>query len=399
MPALTVLVLVLPFLLTFEGPSLGVGLVTDSGSKPVRFALFWLAPTLPLLLSLVLSSPRVGWHALVKGMVFAAVPVAIWVVTILLFENATALVSRGSGWITLAVLVGMVGSCMTFALAAERLGRIAQAGALALASAAAALVLTTELLFLEDAFGTRMNTVFKLWFHAWLLLAVAGGVAVGSIVAKLTPLTSNLMFRDAASIRGSVVLAMVLVLGGVLFLSSLIYAPAAAIARSREGQHTGLDSLAYLDRTVPGEAAALRWVREELDARESLLLEAVGSSYGTGNRISAASGIPTLLGWPGHELQWRRDPPIIELMALVERVYTAGATEQTRLLLVEHGVTHIYFGAEERRQHGGTVAERFTGWPVVFESLGVLVVQVPSEEITSQNGHGRESVNEVRTDR
>ncbi len=131
-------------------------------------------------------------------------------------------------------------------------------------------------------------------------------------------------------------------------------------------------------------------MRDVLDPREALLLEAVGASYGPGNRVSAASGVPTLLGWPGHELQWRRDPPIAELEALVERVYAAGATEETHRLLVERGVTHVYLGAEERRQHGAEVAERFVGWPVVFDAPGVHIVQVPREPGAVDNGRERE---------
>ena len=121
----------------------------------------------------------------------------------------------------------------------------------------------------------------------------------------------------------------------------------------------------------------MRWARAELEPAGALLLEAVGPSYGAGNRVSAASGIPTLLGWPGHQLQWRRDPPLAEITALVERAYAEGATEETRLLLAGRGVTHVYLGAEERRQHGVGVAERFSGWPVVFDAPGVRIVQVP----------------------
>ena len=389
-PALAALALALPFLLPFEGRALGVALVADSGSEPVRFALFWLAPALPLGLALALLRPRARARSLALGGALAAMPVAAWAAATLLSGDAAALVDRGSGWLTLAALVAALGGASALALAAERAGRAAAAAALALAAGAAALVLATELLFLEDAFGTRMNTVFKLWFHAWLLLAVAGAVACGAAVARAPALSPRLLLRGATSSLGGAATAAVLALGGVLLLGSLAYAPAAAVARSREGQAAGLDALAYLDRAAPGEAAALRWARAELDPHEALLLEAVGPSYGSGNRVSAASGVPTLLGWPGHELQWRRDPPIGELLALVERAYAAGATEETRRLLRGRGVTHVYLGAEERRQHGDGVAQRFEGWPVVFEAAGVRVVRVPSEAGTVDNGGGRE---------
>jgi len=403
-PALVALALMLPFLRPFEGPALGVSLVADGGSEPVRFALFWLAPLLPLALALALLRPRADRRALALAVVLAAAPVGAWAAVSLLFGDADALVDRGSGWLTLAALVAATGGAAALAVAADRAGRRAEAAALALGAAAAAIVLATELVFLEDAFGTRMNTVFKLWFHAWLLLAVAGGVAAGAAVARLPALSPRLALRSATSSLGGAATALTLTLGGLVLLASFAYAPAAAVARSREGQVAGLDALAYLDRAAPDEAAALRWVRDELDPQEALLLEAVGASYSAGNRISAASGVPTLLGWPGHVLQWRRDLPVGELIALVERAYAAGATEETRRLLLERGVTHVYLGAEERRQHGDAVADRFAGWPVVFESPGVRVVRVPSEAGTVDNGRegaraASPPANEVRAGR
>lgn len=399
-PALVALALTLPFLRPFEGPALGVSLVADGGSEPVRFALFWLAPLLPLALALVLLRPRADRRALALGVALAAASVGAWAAASLLLGDGGALLDRGSGWLTLGALVAATGGAAALAVAADRAGRTAEAAALALGAAAAALVLATELLFLDDAFGTRMNTVFKLWFHAWLLLSVAGGVAVGVAVTRLPALSLRLALRSATSSLGGAATATTLALGGLLLLASLAYAPAAAVARSREGQAAGLDALAYLDRAAPGEAAALRWAREQLDPREALLLEAVGASYSSGNRLSAASGVPTLLGWPGHVLQWRRDPPVGELLALVERAYAAGATEETRRLLIERGVTHVYLGAEERRQHGETVAERFVGWPVVFEAPGVRVVRVPPEAGTVDNGReGERAASEVRAGR
>ena len=121
----------------------------------------------------------------------------------------------------------------------------------------------------------------------------------------------------------------------------------------------------------------MRWARSELLPGGALMLEAVSPSYGGGNRVSAASGVPTLLGWPGHQLQWRRDPPLPELTALIDRAYSEGATEEVRRLLAERGVTHVYLGSEERRRHGEGVAERFSGWPVVFEAPGVRIVRLP----------------------
>jgi uncharacterized membrane protein len=163
----------------------------------------------------------------------------------------------------------------------------------------------------------------------------------------------------------------------VIYGGSLLYAPAAAVSRAREGQQRGLDALAYLERADPAQAAALRWVGEHLDATDTLL-EAVGRPYTAANALSAASGVPTLLGWPAHELQWRgAEEAIAERRAVVERIYSEGATEEVRARAAGYGVTYIYLGSEERRQFGAGVADRFAAWPVRFEAAGVRIVELP----------------------
>ena len=120
-------------------------------------------------------------------------------------------------------------------------------------------------------------------------------------------------------------------------------------------------------------------MRANLDAERHVLLEAVGASYGSGNSISAASGVPTLLGWPGHQVQWRATPPAVERQGTVDEIYRDGATPRIQGLALRHGVTHIYLGNEERRQYGSDVAARFEGWSVVFEAYGARIVAVPPE--------------------
>ncbi len=79
------------------------------------------------------------------------------------------------------------------------------------------------------------------------------------------------------------------------------------------------------------------------------MLEATGGSYSEYNWVSAHSGVPTLLGWGGHELQWRgnydepgrREPDIAA-------IYQSSDLSRRAALLDVYGVDYVFVGPLER---------------------------------------------------
>ncbi len=206
---------------------------------------------------------------------------------------------------------------------------------------ALALTLFPEFLYLRDIFGSRMNTVFKFYYQAWALLALAGAYGLSRLAARTTP---------------GWLKAPALVLSGVLILGGLWY-PLAAIpskADNFQGQAT-LDGLAYLQRSNPGDTAAISWLRQNV-ARDAVVLEATGGSYGPEGRISMATGNPTLLGWDFHERQWRGNKGYDEFAAVrpgvIDQIYRTARSEDLPGLLNEWGVDYVYIGNAERTKYG-----------------------------------------------
>ncbi len=153
-----------------------------------------------------------------------------------------------------------------------------------------ALTLFPEFLYLRDLFGTRMNTVFKFYYQAWALLALASAYGLSRLAAKTTPVALKVP---------AVALSALLILGGLWY-------PLAAIpskADNFQSQPT-LDGLAYLQRSDPAQVAAIDWLRANVPP-DAVVLEATGGSYSDAARVSMATGNPTLLGWDFHERQWR----------------------------------------------------------------------------------------------
>ena len=208
--------------------------------------------------------------------------------------------------------------------------------ALALFGTGLLLVYAVEFVYLRDQFGTRMNTVFKFYYQAWLLMGVASAYAVYYIQTRGSRLLK------AAGI------SLILLLTAV----GLLY-PAFAIP-SKAGGFKGdptLDGAAFIQRYNPDEYAVIQWLRENA-APDAVILEAPGRSYTDDDFISAFSGRPTLLGWSGHELQWRgsydepgrREP-------LIGAIYKNQAPDLTRETVQEFGIEYLIVGPKEREKY------------------------------------------------
>ena len=156
----------------------------------------------------------------------------------------------------------------------------------------------------------------------------------------------------------------------------MIVPPMAAVARAREGQEPGLSAIGYLERTDPGLREAVRWGRDELDPEEAVVAEAISESYDAGNRFSAFTGIPTILGGPGHERQWHRGIDERSRRAAVDAIYI-GTRARALDAIWEWGVTHVVVTHEERAAYGPRVAMQFTGWPVFFQTPSVQIFRTP----------------------
>jgi uncharacterized membrane protein len=66
-----------------------------------------------------------------------------------------------------------------------------------------------------------------------------------------------------------------------------------------------LNGAAYIDRFASEEMEAIPGFKSTLWGGA----EAVGGSYSGYARVSTHSGLPAVLGWPGHESQWRGGTP------------------------------------------------------------------------------------------
>lgn len=215
-----------------------------------------------------------------------------------------------------------------------------------------------EIIFVDDFFSPpyeRMNTVFKIYFQAWPLLAVASAPALYIFI-------SMTWGQRRRTVLGGGVTALI----SILFLLSILYPIVAGRARIAEHQISTLDGLAFAKQDWPAVVEATDWLRHEAP-EDSILLEAVGDAYSTYSRISAWTGIPTVIGWPQHEVLWRGDRQLIDTrVADVDIMFGGTDPDHTLELLNKYDVRYIVVGPMEREKYGPDVAARFNGYPLLF---------------------------------
>lgn len=209
----------------------------------------------------------------------------------------------------------------------------------------ALLTLGPEFVYLRDNFGQRLNTIFKFYYQAWVLFGVAALVGLDYLLRR-------------ARLAGQVATAVY----GVLLVLALFF-PIYGVP-SRAAEYNGpptLDGVAHLSRNNPDEYAALQWLRQNAKPGE-VVVEAVGGQYSSFGRVSANTGLPTLLGWAGHEYQWRGSTPEPALREpAVQQIYTAPDWPTTANLLNQYGVDYIYLGPLEVGTYGAQVYDKFAG--------------------------------------
>jgi uncharacterized membrane protein len=235
-----------------------------------------------------------------------------------------------------------------------------QAMAVGVGALAAGMLVGVELIYLDDVFHSRMNTVFKFHENAWLLAALAAGVGV-ALVGRFT-LRARWLVAAVACI---------FIAGGLVYPLSAI---ASRLAETQPGGPT-LDGVAFLS---PDDRAVVRWLSDQNagPAGRVVIAEGLGNEYDAMSAgFATYSGAATLLGWAGHELQWRG--PITEIgvrQGELAQLYRDAPIEQVRSILDRYGAQYVVVGDVERKTYGDAVNARFDGTlPVALRAGGTLV--------------------------
>jgi uncharacterized membrane protein len=84
-----------------------------------------------------------------------------------------------------------------------------------------------------------------------------------------------------------------------------------------------------------------------------VIVEAVGDSYSEYARFSAATGLPAVIGWEGHEHQWRGSDRLFRgRKDDVASLYKSSDAATVAGVLEKYSVRYVVFGPRERAKYG-----------------------------------------------
>ena len=241
----------------------------------------------------------------------------------------------------------------------------------------ALLSLFCELFYIQDSFGItspqhiRYNTVFKIYVQHWIVWALAAGAAFYHLwlwnregMEDMGNMANIVNIRDMDDLKkkGFAILSIILVLAALSYPVFATY--------SRSGNFKGnptLDGAAYLEQQYQNEYNAIMWLNN-LNGTP-VVLQSPGQAYKLNTHVSAFTGLPTVLGWAGHEINWRNGADTInERWCEVPKVYTSSDVDTVNGILDKYNVEYIYVGGVEEERYGDRDARKiFDNNPDRFE--------------------------------
>jgi YYY domain-containing protein len=443
--------LFLPFYLNFNSPSQGLGWVRPEDRSPLgsEFLIYGLFLFIFVSLLVLCASRQPLFRQRNDGgdgrQIFIALAslgalLVVDIVLLFLIKNSVTLIWMGS-----ITIIGVV-------LLLYHIRDHALSFTLLLGVVAFFLVAACEVFFLADAFAgnfPRMNTVFKFYFQAWGLLSIAAGSGMYFLCCsilrrsedreKLLPLSapyevydSDLRVedksrtyipygRDGFAWGGKMLWLIALALLLVASTAYPLLAPSSRLqvyTPAPQVHSASLDGLNYLKYYRPfdlgpethpsctidvgGDYYAIRWINSHIQG-DPVMVEGVGDvksgTVGNGydytmySRISTFTGLPTLLGWSGHEVQWRLNwlndltnyQNFLKQIEAVNIIYTSPNPQQVLATMRQYNAQYLYVGPMECLQYtsynfpqlGSIDLQRFGAFmQVVYAEHGVTIYKM-----------------------
>jgi uncharacterized membrane protein len=245
------------------------------------------------------------------------------------------------------------------------------------------LTIMVEVIVLTGDIG-RMNTVFKFYLQAWVLLAVSSAAALGWLWKAIRKLSFGKWTLW--------VLAFILLVSSASFYPLLATTEKIHDRMSQESPHT-LDGMAFMNQSVyydqgaifdlSQDYRAIRWLQENVEG-SPVIVEGNTPLYRWGSRMTIYTGLPGVLGWDWHQTQQRGFVETSRISARIAEIlnfYMTTEVGNAVSFLEKYNVRYIIVGQLERTYYPGEGLNKFEQydgelWQEVYRDGDTVIYEV-----------------------
>lgn len=246
---------------------------------------------------------------------------------------------------------------------------------------AMAIAAGVDMFTVKDDIG-RMNTVFKFYLQAWILLAMAGAYFLWYLGDA-----GKLSLSGIRAPRGVWIGVLAVLVVGVMVYPVL--GTRDRNAERFEFSGLALDGMAYMESvtyndhegplTLKHDFDAITWMQENIEG-SPVIVEGLSDQYRWGNRVSIYTGLPAVIGWDWHQRQQRVGYAytVTNRRNEIDRFYISTLTDTVTEVLDKYNVRYVYIGEMEHAKYPEAGLKKFS------EMSDQGLVQVyPTQEMIS----------------
>jgi len=212
------------------------------------------------------------------------------------------------------------------------------------------LIIVPEIIYLKDIYIPsyhRANTMFKLTYQSFIMFYIL----IGFIFIRILSSLKKTFIQKLALFSFTFI---------IIALSIYPFYSIKGYYGSISPQnYKGLYGLGFLKRLYPDDYEAILWLNNTIIGQPNIL-EAVGDSYTDYNRVSMATGLPTIEGWLVHEWLWRGsfDEPG-KRSGEVQTIYETNDPNTAKDILKKYNIRYVFLGALERQKYPNLNEKKF----------------------------------------
>lgn len=236
-------------------------------------------------------------------------------------------------------------------------------------------VLLPELVYVVDIYGghKRANTMFKFTYQAFVMLSLVMGYAISRLA--LTKPGKSKVDRNWSFVSVFMIILMIV----PMYYTQL--STGQWIGKLDRANYKGLDGVSGLPS--PDVVAAIDWINENIDG-QPVLLESYGDSYTEYCRLTAFTGLRTIVGWQTHVWLWRTSKNVngygdivAPMQSVVRSIYEYTDEAKVAGYLDKYEVEYIAVGRNERTKFPNINEDMLKKLgPVIYSNESLYIIKV-----------------------